>query len=121
MTPQAIIIALWKQGINVRLTPDRQGLAVPAGCLTADQRALLLTHKTALIAFLAVAHGTAMKLIEAAMLVCDLHDDDCAAREEMRHQCLELPPHLQADALEHFRENTPALRVSSTFPNPNGR
>lgn len=41
-------------------------------------------------------------LIQAAMRVCDCHGDDEAARQEMREQCLELPPHLQADLLENF-------------------
>lgn len=45
----------------------------------------------------------ASDLIEAAMKVCDRHGDGEAARAEMRQQCLELPPRLQADLLEHFR------------------
>lgn len=45
----------------------------------------------------------ASDLIEAAMKVCDQHGDGDAARQEMRQQCLELPPHLQADLLEHFQ------------------
>lgn len=44
----------------------------------------------------------AADLIQAAMRVCDRYGDDDAARQEMREQCLELPPHLQADLLEHF-------------------
>ena len=49
------------------------------------------------------AHRLSADLIEAAMVVCDRHGDDDVARQEMRDQCLELPPHLQADLLEHFR------------------
>ena len=45
----------------------------------------------------------ASDLIEAAMKVCDRHGDGEAARADMRQQCLELPPHLQADLLEHFQ------------------
>ena len=45
----------------------------------------------------------ASDLIEAAMKVCDRHGDGEAARQEMRQQCLELPPHLQSDLLEHFK------------------
>ena len=41
-------------------------------------------------------------LIAAAMRVCDQHNDSEAAREEMRHECLRLPPHLQQDLLDHF-------------------
>lgn len=42
-------------------------------------------------------------LIAAAMKVCDRHGDGEAARADMRQQCLELPPRLQADLLEHFQ------------------
>ena len=42
-------------------------------------------------------------LIEAAMKVCDRHNDGLAAREEMRRQCLDLPADLRADLLDHFR------------------
>jgi len=45
----------------------------------------------------------ASDLIEAAMKVCDHHGDGEPAREQMRRDCLELPPHLQADLLEHFQ------------------
>lgn len=44
----------------------------------------------------------ALALIDAAMKVCDRYGDSDAAREDMRRQCLELAPHLQADLLEHF-------------------
>lgn len=49
------------------------------------------------------AHRLAKELIEAAMKVCDQHGDGQAARTEMRRDCLALPPHLQADLLEHFQ------------------
>jgi hypothetical protein len=49
----------------------------------------------------------ALDLIAAAMKVCDRYGDSEAAREEMRQQCLELPPHLQADLLEHFTGRHP--------------
>ena len=45
----------------------------------------------------------ALDLIEAAMKVCDRHGDGESARAEMRQQCMELPPHLQQDLLDHFR------------------
>ena len=45
----------------------------------------------------------ASDLIEAAMKVCDHHGDGEAARADMRQQCMELPPHLQADLLAHFQ------------------
>jgi len=45
----------------------------------------------------------ASDLIEAAMRVCDKHGDGEFARQEMRQQCLELPPQLQLDLLQHFQ------------------
>ena len=47
-------------------------------------------------------HRVTADLLKAAMKVCDKHGDGEAAREEMRQQCMELPPHLQADLLHHF-------------------
>lgn len=44
----------------------------------------------------------AADLIEAAMKVCDRHGDGDAARADMRQQCLELSPAMQADLLDHF-------------------
>jgi len=44
----------------------------------------------------------ASDLIDVAMKVCDQHGDGEVARAEMRSQCLDLPPHLQADLLDHF-------------------
>jgi hypothetical protein len=50
-------------------------------------------------------------LVEAAMKVCERHGDGEAARQEMREQCLELPPHLQADLLEHFLGIRPTFKT----------
>ena len=44
----------------------------------------------------------AADLIEAAMKVCDQHGDGEAARADMRQQCMELSPAMQADLLDHF-------------------
>ena len=48
-------------------------------------------------------HRITADLLKAAMKVCDRHGDNDAARQEMRDQCQALPPHLQADLLEHFK------------------
>jgi hypothetical protein len=45
----------------------------------------------------------AAELIKAAMKACDRYGDGEAAREEMRQQCLEVPPELQLDLLDHFK------------------
>ena len=49
------------------------------------------------------AHRMAKELIKAAMKVCDKHGDGEAARADMRQQCMELPPDMQRDLLEHFQ------------------
>ena len=59
----------------------------------------------------------ALDLIAAAMKVCDRYGDSEAAREDMRQQCLELPPHLQADLLEHFTGRHPE-ELQSGAPDP---
>ena len=64
-----------------------------------------------------------LDLIAAAMKVCDRYGDSEAAREEMRQQCLELPPHLQADLLEHFtgrrpEEPLPGAPAADAAPSP---
>ena len=41
-------------------------------------------------------------LLEAAMRRCDQFNDGDKAREEMREQVLEVPPHLRQDLLDHF-------------------
>jgi hypothetical protein len=48
------------------------------------------------------ARQLAADLLHAAMKVCDRHGDNDTARQEMRDQCLALPPHLQVDLLKHF-------------------
>lgn len=103
MTPHEVLSALWADGIAPRLTPDESGLVVPAGKLNQSQRAMLLDHKPELIAFLAECRATSDAVIAAAMRVCDLHGDSPEARAEMVKQCQEVPPHLQADLLAHFR------------------
>lgn len=42
-------------------------------------------------------------LMEAAMLVCDLHGDDEKAREDMRQDVANTPFEQRADLLEYFR------------------
>ncbi len=66
MTADAILIDLWRDSINVRLTPE--------------QRTRVLENKPDLIQYLRDAHGTTERLLAAALRVCDHHGDDEAAR-----------------------------------------
>lgn len=43
-------------------------------------------------------------LLEAAMRRCDQFNDSETAREDMREQVLEIPPHLRQDLLDHFNQ-----------------
>ena len=83
-------------------TPLLSVLAVPTGAVYHLPDRL---SSVSSVGIWAVFENTqlASDLIEAAMKVCDHHGDGEAARADMRQQCLELPPHLQADLLEHFQ------------------
>ncbi len=100
----AVIERLHAAGFEVTLTPEHGLRVVPASRLTPEERALVLAHKPELVQFLLDAHATTTALIEAAMRACDHHGDGDAAREQMRRDCLDTPPHLQQDLLEHFKQ-----------------
>ena len=102
MNPHELLVALWAEGVTVRLAPGGKNLAA-AGRLTPGQRDLVIANKPSLIDFLASAHTTTVLLIQAAMRRCDQFNDGDEARQEMRQQCLELPPQLQLDLLQHFQ------------------
>ena len=74
---------------------------VQQGSCMGGQEALSTTAPVATPGSL-TAHRLARELIAAAMRRCDQFNDSEVARAEMRQQCLELPPHLQRDLLEHF-------------------
>ncbi len=103
MTPQDILRELWAVGISLRLANDGQNLSVPAGCLSQEQRAWVLAHKPAMVAFLQDVQATSKELITAAMRVCDYHGDNELKREAMRRECLAVPSHLKHDLLAHLQ------------------
>ena len=107
MTPQAILKELWTAGISIQLSADGENLVAPAGRLTPANRELLKAHKPELIALMLQARESTALLIEAAMKVCDHHGDGDQAREDMRQQCIDTPPHLRQDLLDHFTETNP--------------
>lgn len=59
------------------------------------------------------------ELLEAAMRVCDAWNDSEAAREQMRQDLLQTPPHLRADLLEHFKKtrNAPLRDIDGSQRN----
>ncbi len=109
MTPHEILADLWAVGISVRLSDDRANLVVPAGRLTSTRREVVLENKQAIVDFLNAARSTTEAMIAAAMRVCDQHHDGESARQEMQTQCLEVPPHLHTDLLDHFQQTAPKV------------
>ena len=102
MTPETILADLLASGIEPSVTPDQTGIVVPAGKLSPSQRAAVLTHKPDLIAYLLEPSRITVQLLEAAMRRCDQFNDSDKARQDMREQILETPPHLRQDLLDHF-------------------
>ena len=82
-------------------TPLSAVLTVPPGAVPEIQETLLTVSSVGVWATFE-NRILALDLIVAAMKVCNRHGDNEAAREEMRQQCLKLPPRLQADLLDHF-------------------
>ena len=106
MTPEAILADLILCGIEPSVTPDKTGIVVPAGKLTEAQRAAVLGHKPALIACILESARVTALLLEAAMRRCDQFNDGDKARQDMREQVLETPPHLRQALLEQFMQST---------------
>lgn len=106
MDAAEIVKLLHAAGINLTLTGDRL-TAAPSSRMTDELRGLIRGHKAELMDLLQAAHSTTAELLKAAQLACDYHHDSEAARQQMRDECLALPPRLQADLLEHFRQTYP--------------
>lgn len=104
MNAQTILADLLAHGIELECTPDGKSLTVPAGALTPAQRAQVLTHKAELIRLVQESSRLTHQLLLAAMRACDHHGDGPEAREQMRQDCLNTPPHLRADLLDYFRK-----------------
>ena len=113
MTPETILADLLASGIEPSVTPDKTGIVVPAGKLTEAQRAAVLGHKPALIECILESARVTKQLLEAAMRRCDQFNDSEKARQDMRKQVLETPPHLRQDLLEHFLGKQPQAPIAS--------
>lgn len=113
MTPETILADLLASGIEPSVTPDQAGIVVPAGKLSPSQRAAVLTHKPDLIAYLLESSRITVQLLEAAMRRCDQFNDGEKARQDMREQVLETPPHLRQDLLGHFLGKPPQAPIAS--------
>lgn len=117
MNPTTLLAELWADGVSITLAPDGTNLAAPAGRLTPAQREFIKANKPALIDFLVQARATTEAVIAAAMKRSDQFNDSAASREQMRLDVMAVPPHLQADLLEHFQQApkwTPPGQFSKT-------
>ena len=99
MTPETILADLIQCGIEPSVTPDKTGIVVPAGKLTEAQRAAVLGHKPALIAYILESARITTELLQTAMRAAAQWKDD---PDEWHRQCMEVPPHLRQDLLDHF-------------------
>ena len=108
MNAETILSELLECGITPALTPDGASIEIPAGRLTTAQREAIKANKLELVACIQESARITAELLDAAMRACDHYRDGLQAREEMRRQCLELPPRHRADMLDHFRRNYPS-------------
>lgn len=104
MTAHAILDELQACGIDLECTPDGKSLTAPANTLTPHQRAQVRTHKAELIRLVQQSERLTAQLLQAAMRACDYWHDSPVAREQMRQDCLNTPPHLRAELLALFRK-----------------
>lgn len=104
MTPESIMAELLEAGIEPAVSEDGQHILVPAGRLTDEQRRAILACKTELIAYIQESARLTCELLNAAMRACDRWNDGPEAREQMRQDVLNTPPHLRDDLLDHFRQ-----------------
>jgi uncharacterized protein (DUF4415 family) len=99
MTPMQTLLAA---GLTLSTEGDRLYVG-PSSSLTDPLRALIREHKPELWAAVREAETVATNLIEAINRCCDERRDDAQNRADLIKECSQLTPHLQADALDHFR------------------
>lgn len=93
-------------GVELRL--DAAGGLKAAGDRQAIERLLpdLRAHKAEIARLLQDSQIT-VRALAAAMLICDRHGDDAAAREAMRQDVMQTPSHLMHDLLDHLMSQAP--------------
>ena len=99
MTPMQTLL---DAGLSLNTEGDRLYVG-PSSSLTDPLRALIRTHKPELWAAVREAETVAANLVRAINACCDARRDDAQNRAGLHAECSQLTPHLQADALEHFR------------------
>lgn len=103
MESAALLQNLHEARLTVQVRDGRL-LVQPAELLTDDHRAAIRAHKPELLEYLAEVKQVTTQLLTAAMRCCDYHGDSDKAREQMRLECLEIPPHQRAGLLAYFQK-----------------
>lgn len=107
MTAVTVLADLLQNGIEPTISDDGQHIEVPAGCLTEAQRHAILACKPELIDHIKEAERVTSELLAAAMRACDYWQDSPEAREQMRRECLAVPPELREELRQHFEREYP--------------
>lgn len=103
MESAALLRDLHEARLTVQVSDGRL-LIQPAERLTDDHRAAIRAHKPELLEYLAEVERVTAQLLTAAVRCCDYHGDSDKAREQMRLECLEIPPDQRADLLAYFQK-----------------
>ena len=104
MTAADILRQAYAAGLDVTIAASGNLYVQPVEKLTPDLRALLVAHKAELLEFIRQADALTAETMARAMAVCDDHGDSERAREDMRQDVLNTPPHLRADLLAHLKQ-----------------
>lgn len=106
----SLAVDLYRRACNAGLilvSRDGRLLVSPSHRLTLDMHDELTRYKGEVLQLLEEAHTTTAELLVAAMNACDHWGDGTEAREAMRRQVMEIPPHLRSDLLRHLRATYP--------------
>lgn len=107
MSADTLLREAMTAGVTLRI--DEGGALKAAGPADAvrEWAPLLRENKADLLQFLQDAHVSTAQLVEAVMRCCDHWQDSHTAREQMRQDVIDTPPHLRADLLLHLTSAYP--------------
>ena len=108
MSAAVLIRQAFSAGVKLRIDDCGSLKAAGPSDTLREWSPRLRAHKSELLEFLQDAHASTAQLVEAAMRCCDHFGDSPAAREQMRQDAIDTPPHLRADLLHHLSRAYPA-------------
>lgn len=107
MSVDTLIRKALDHGIELRFVDGQLKVTGKRSAVTA-WAPKLREHKDELIEAVIESSKIADQVLRAAMRVCDRYNDSDSAREAMRQDVANTPPHLLPDLLEHFRTSYPS-------------